>query len=94
MAQGRKVCLDHKCRQTFETEELFDKGRVAQFVSVTGDANILHADPNDEGSEVQGEASAWLQPILSPRRHNCHHLSALAHRHVQTLPCANNGSVR
>ena len=45
------------CRQTFVTEELFDKERVAQFVSVTGDANILHADPDDEGSPVQGETS-------------------------------------
>ena len=48
------------CRQTFATEELFDKARVAQFVSVTGDANILHADPDDEGSPVQGETSVCL----------------------------------
>lgn len=55
-------CTQSRCadrRQTFETEELFDKARVAQFVSVTGDANVLHADPDDEGSEVQGEASEW-----------------------------------
>lgn len=45
-----------KVGQTFETEELFDRDRVAQFVSVTGDANILHTDPDDEGSEVQGKA--------------------------------------
>ncbi len=41
-------------RQTFETEEVFDADRVAQFVSVTGDANILHADPGDEGSRLHG----------------------------------------
>ena len=58
---GAPVCIQcFDCRQTFATEEVFDKARVAQFVSVTGDANILHADPDDEGSPVQGETSTRL----------------------------------
>jgi hypothetical protein len=62
-----KAVLERRCapqafnrRQTYIAEELFDKARVAQFVSVTGDANILHADSDDEGSPVQGETSECI----------------------------------
>ena len=42
-------------RQVFETVETLDVERVAQFVAVTGDANILHRNPEIDGWESPGE---------------------------------------